>query len=330
MSKFQLDAEVGRDMQLLTEENKRLSRELGRVKRREASIIAEVRAALRDLPDVKPPPIPKADSRKLDEEVAWLFLSDTQIGKVTPTYNVRVAEKRILACADTLCRLTELRRSAAKLDRCVLILGGDMVEGEGIFASQPYEIEIGAMQQSVQSAPQAFARAIRTLASAFNHVDIRCVVGNHGRLGLIMGPTHPLTNWDRVCYEVTQMLVQDLKNVDFKISADFWWHEDVLGHGQLVVHGDQIQGSGTDGPLARAAMGWIDSMEYKWEILWMGHFHNPRYMAVNKRIVIVNGTTESSNLYAKRKLKAEGFPMQWAGFFGRKHGLLALVPVYLE
>ena len=62
----------------------------------------------------------------------------------------------------------------------------------------------------------------------------------------------------------------------------------------------------------------------------MGHFHNPRYMAVNKRIVIVNGTTESSNLYAKRKLKAEGFPMQWAGFFGRRHGLIALMPVYLE
>jgi hypothetical protein len=61
----------------------------------------------------------------------------------------------------------------------------------------------------------------------------------------------------------------------------------------------------------------------------MGHFHNSRWLTVNKRTVLVNGSTESDNLYAQRKLKAMSDPMQWAAFFGEKHGLISLVPVYL-
>jgi hypothetical protein len=321
--------EALRDAHLLREENTRLRRELGRVQRNENSIISEVRNALADLPSVTPPKPPKRDTRRLHDEVAWLMLSDTQIGKVTPSYNVEVAERRVMKCAETLVEITNLRRKAARVEECVVVLGGDMVEGEAIFSGQPYEIELGAMQQSVQAAPQAFARALRFLAGHFPRVRVDCVVGNHGRVGPLVLAQHPKTNWDRVTYEVTAMLVADVPNIDFNVAEDFWTCVEVLGWGNLVVHGDQIGGAGTDGPIARAAMGWQDAIPTDWSYLWMGHFHNARWLTVNKRTVLVNGSTESDNLYAQRKLKAMSDPMQWAAFFGEKHGLISLVPVYL-
>lgn len=332
--KAELEDAIGavaeRELVLLREENKRLKRELGRSRRNEDLILLSVRDALIELPAVRPPPKPAKDTRKLDEEVAWLFISDTQIGKLTNSYDVAEAERRILRAADKACRIAELRRTRAKIRECVLILGGDIVEGESIFPGQPYEIEIGAMQQSVHAAPQACARAIRTLAESFEKVRVRCVVGNHGRVGMISLAQHPKTNWDRVAYEVTRMLVVDLgERVDFQIAEDFWHVEDVLGVGNLVVHGDQIGGAGTDGPIRNAAMGWIDAIPKPWRYLWMGHFHNARWLTVNKRIVIVNGSTESDNLYAQRKLKAMSSPLQWLAFMGRS-GVLSLDPLYLE
>jgi hypothetical protein len=105
--------------------------------------------------------------------------------------------------------------------------------------------------------------------------------------------------------------------------------EDVLGHGHLLAHGDQIGGAGTDGPIRSAAMGWIDSIGQPWEILWLGHFHNPRWLTVNRRVVIVNGSTESDNLYAQRQLKAQTDPLQWLAFANAEHGLVSLNPLYL-
>jgi hypothetical protein len=323
------EQDVQRELSLLREENSRLQRELGRVRRKEDQILLQVREALVELPKVAPPPVRKRDTRRMQEEQPLLMLSDTQIGKVTPSYNVKVAEERMLRAADKTIRITDLRRSQAKIERCVVVFGGDMVEGEAIFASQPYEIEIGATQQSVQAAPQAMARVVRLLAAEFRQVRVVCVVGNHGRVGPLSLAQHPKTNWDRVAYEVTQMLVGDLPNVDFTIAEDFFFVEDVLGHGNLIVHGDQIGGAGTDGPIARAVMGWIDAIPRPWRYVWMGHFHNPRYLTVNRRVAIVNGSTESDNLYAQRTLKAQCDPLQWLGFFNRDHGLLTLQPLYL-
>jgi hypothetical protein len=325
-----VDAVASREATLLREENARLKRELQRKRRNEDLILMAVKEALTELPRVQPPLAPKRDTRKLSEEAAWLFLSDTQIGKMTKSYDVAEAERRILSAADKACYIAELRRSRAKIRECFLILGGDIVEGENIFASQPYEIEIGVGEQAVKAAPQALARAIRVLAETFEVVRVRAVVGNHGRPVPMKMTRHPNTSWDRVCYEVTKLLVADLgARVDFQISEDFYHVEDVFGVGHLVVHGDQINGKGTDGPFRNAVTGWIDAIPEPWRYVWCGHFHTARFMVINKRILIVNGSTESDNAYAQRDLKSMNSPLQWLAFLG-KSGVLSLDPLYLE
>jgi hypothetical protein len=339
-----LDAAEARELELLREENRRIKRELGRKARNEDVIAIEVRRALADLPKVKVGRRPSSAavgkaglqstaSGRRSEEVAILCISDTQIGKVTATYDVATAERRVLAAGQKTAKIAELRRSVARIDECCLWLIGDIVEGESIFAGQPYEIEIGAMQQSVQAAPQILASLIAQLAQAFNRVRVRCVVGNHGRVGSISFAAHPKTNWDRVAYETTGILLKGVKGhaeIDYRVADDFYVVEQVLGHGHLLAHGDQIGGAGTDGPIRQAAMGWIDSIRAPWKYLWLGHFHNPRWLTVNHRVVIVNGSTESDNLYAQRQLKAQTDPLQWLAFANAEHGIVSLSPLYLR
>jgi hypothetical protein len=341
-----LDAAEARELELLREENRRIKRELGRKARNEDVIAIEVRRALETLPKVKvvaPTFVKKAGATgprgkpdpatRGSEEVAILCISDTQIGKVTATYDVATAERRVLAAGQKTAKIAELRRSVARIDECCLWLIGDIVEGESIFAGQPYEIEIGAMQQSVQAAPQILASLIAQLAQAFNRVRVRCVVGNHGRVGSISFAAHPKTNWDRVAYETTGILLKGVKGhaeIDYRVADDFYVVEQVLGHGHLLAHGDQIGGAGTDGPIRQAAMGWIDSIRAPWKYLWLGHFHNPRWLTVNHRVVIVNGSTESDNLYAQRQLKAQTDPLQWLAFANAEHGIVSLSPLYLR
>jgi hypothetical protein len=332
-----VDEAARREFELLKEENKRLKRELGRKTRNEDVILMAVRDALTDLPKIKVQNVgtsqPKPTSRNRHEEVAILCISDTQIGKVTPSYDVKTAEKRVLAAGRKTIEIAEMRRQSAKIEECCLWLIGDIVEGEAIFAGQPYEIEIGAMQQSVQAAPQILSSLIIQLSQAFTKVRVRCVVGNHGRVGSINFAAHPKTNWDRVAYETTQLLLRGVQrepNIDFRIADDFYAVENVLGHGHLLAHGDQIGGMGTDGPISKAAMGWIDSIRAPWRYLWMGHFHNARWLTVNRRVVIVNGSTESDNLYAQRQLKAQTDPLQWLAFANAKHGIISLSPLFLR
>lgn len=304
-----------------------LRRSLGARQRHEAQILKAVREVYEVQPTlvVSPPQLPTRRPKGAPE-AAILAIGDTQIGKVTSTYNVVVAEQRILRAGEKLVKLASYRN--APVDTCYVWFLGDMVEGESIFGGQPYEIEIGAMQQAVHAAPQAMAKLCLYLRQYFAKVHVRCVVGNHGRIGSISQGSHPKTNWDRVSYEVTALLLKGV-DVDFQVAPDFWWAEQVLGHGHLLVHGDQIGGAGTDGPLSKAAMGWIDSVPASWRYLWMGHFHNARWLTVNRRVVIVNGSTESDNLYAQRQLKAQTDPLQWCAFANEEHGIISLDPLYL-
>ena len=115
---------------------------------------------------LKIPPKPAA-SRKRREEVALLHVTDTQIGKVTESYNVATADSRLMLLADKVRTIVEMRRTSSKVDELVLVLGGDMVEGENIFPGQQFEIEGGVFDHAVKYAPEILTRMTMRLMEFF-------------------------------------------------------------------------------------------------------------------------------------------------------------------
>lgn len=321
----------------------RLERKLRKTIDRENSIIeAVVEAVIENPPHLVAPRRPASQKSKR-EEIAVLHLSDTQIGKITETYDTAKAEERVLEACQKIAQIAETRRKSAAIRRCDLILGGDMIEGEDIFPAQAHEIDSSVYEQACVTGPAILCKAILFLAQEFEEVRIFSVPGNHGRNGAYGGRANPRTNWDQVAMHTTRTILLGTTAHPRKelvgrviwpaVNPRFWTIDRIYNWGLLIVHGHQIRGGFAGFPLygtAKKMWGWMDSIEEPWDLLAFGHFHTPAMLTIGKRRVYANGTTESDNEYAREELATCGLPCQRALFFDAEHGVLSDDLLYLE
>ena len=221
---------------------------------------------------------------------AWLCLSDWQVGKVTETYNSQIAARRVHQLTNQAADL--LRKEKPKVLH--IILQGDMVEGEAIFAGQPFEIDDDLWTQSVKTVPQLITHVITKLSPLVPKIKVACVHGNHG------------------------------KNMEWDISETWFVKQKVAGNGIVCVHGDQIAG-GTPfnvGAIFKKAMGWKLLIE-DWKFLSVGHYHTHASGELNKdAYFFLSGSTETDNEFARERLAQGGLALQRLCFFNRK-GLIS-------
>ena len=302
-------------------------------------------AALTRLPPLTLPPAPKTPhTLKRGEEIAMLHISDTQIGKVTTSYNSKVAVERLRELAEKTIRITEVRRAAANIDEIHVALGGDMVEGECIFPHQAHLIDQSVYDQALLTTPYALAEVIMMLLRVFKRVKVFGVVGNHGRTMPKDEGAHPRSNWDRVVYTTLKHLFfgppsaprkdPELKRLEIVVPDEFSYVDRIYEWGLLFVHGHQIRGGGGGGfpytGTTKKVGGWADAIRDPWDYLYFGHFHNYTQGTISTRTWYCNGTTESDNDYACEELAVVGFPMQRLQFFNASHGMISDNPIYLD
>jgi hypothetical protein len=332
------------EIRVLKKEIESLKRKLNGKVSGENLIIDAVRHCYETPVDLVIPQSPKLKSKRgADEEIAVLHISDTQIGKITSSYDSTIAELRLIELVRKTIQITEMRRSTANISEIRVYLGGDIVEGEDIFPHQAHLIDQSVFDQAIRAAPSMLARCILLLLENFPKVKVVCVPGNHGRNGNRGTRSHPKTNWDNVCYAVTNLMLSGTKDTPAEwadrlefiepYQAGDWYAVDrVFEWGNLIVHGDQITGGFAGFPwygAAKKAWGWIDSIPEPWDYLWFGHFHTYAEGTLNYRTFLANGTTESDNTYAQEQLAAAGWPCQRLSFFNSRYGLIANNPIYL-
>lgn len=326
------------EVRLLRKENAQLRKKLTAHGAKAQLILDAVAEAIEtiELPVVQAPKPPRKTGAKHDKEVPVLHCSDWQWGKITSSYSSAVAARRVKELARKACTIIERRKAFADIREVRLYYGGDMVEGEEIFSGQAHLIDQGVLDQAIGDCAPAMAGLASSLLSVVDKVHVLAVSGNHGRTGPRGGSPHPKTNWDRVSYAMAEALTKqspDLaKRVTWNVADDFYLVDDVLGHGNLIVHGHQVRGGFGGFPwygVGKKLTGWIDSVPEEWQSLYLGHFHTPAMGTINARRWYCNGTTESDNEYAREELAACGAPMQRLQFFNRAHGMIADCPIYL-
>lgn len=328
-------------MRQLKAEIRRLHNLLRKARSGEALIVDAVREVYEIPVDLELPKRPQKAKRKKLKEEAWLHVSDTQIGKRTSTYSTEVARERLMMLAEKTIEVANIRRASANVDTLHILFGGDMIEGETIFAGQAWSVDSDLFDQAVKNGPAMLSQMVLRLAEEFPNVKISTVPGNHGRSGPRNSGVSKRTNWDNVLYEVTKLMVMGpedstrnkkmSKHIDFHISPRWYTVQNVAGWGILGVHGDTIRSS-LGFPwygVGKKAFGWIDSIPEEWTYLALGHFHTYATAVMNKRIMLANGTTESDNTYAQSELAAAGDPCQRLAFFERKHGMISDTPIFL-
>ena len=244
-----------------------------------------------------------------------LFLSDLHIGEVIEVngreiFNIAIAEKRLASIVDQFIVSGELR--GYSVSECVVILGGDIIDGELIYPAQSFNTESHGFDQ-VRVAVSMIWKQLMRLQELFGVVRVYCVPGNHGRSSKLH---HQMTNWDNVLYFGLQLMAKlssvrrDLfesgEGIEVSTPLQMWMDFKVREWNVHIRHIGVTQPVSA-GP-AKRMMTWLDN--HNADLLFYGHYHSPEMYSIGHRRVFKNGALPPGNDYSEM-LGYVDSPGQW-------------------
>ena len=275
------------------------------------------------------------DRRKTKAEIALIHATDWQGAKRTTSYNSDIMRKRVMEFANKAVRITEIQRNDHPVKDCVIMFGGDMVEGLFNFPGQVFEIDSTLFEQYV-NVSRLCVDFVRFMLANFEKVTVVAEWGNHGRIGSKRDNVPRSDNFDRMCYELARQLLKDEKRLTWEDCPEDIQRLEIGNYRALLIHGDEVGRNGFASPAAivQHANRWR-SGSYPWEFrdVYIGHYHTHAEwpMANGLGSVYQTGSTESDNRYARDLLAASATPSQRLHFVDPLKGrVTAAYKVWLD
>jgi len=243
-----------------------------RMERRLTSLLEETQPAVAD---------GGLTQKKSHEDVA-VHATDDHVGDVTEdefgnvTYDPDIWRERRKKTMDTAFELVSRQESAGfEFDTFHLILGGDMVTGEGVYPGQGHDIEM-TLDEQVEACAKFYMTQIRRAAERFESVQVVCQSGNHGELKFSSASNG--ANADRLMYLMLDGMVREseLENVTFvRNNSTHFVNFEIRDHKAHLRHGDDsLEHIGTSSG-KRRWFNWRD--KHQFDIAYRGHFHKFQY-----------------------------------------------------
>lgn len=322
-----LDDEIRAEARVIELEQtcQRLQRQLAAAKTKTDQLVDAVERAARDammiVGPATPVKAPKRNKRKHPHS-AILHLTDWQLGKETDSYDSDICRERVERAITKTLRLTDIQRAAYPVDEIVVLLGGDMIEGIGVFPGQAFEVDSTAFDQ-VFTAANLIETALLSLLEHFDRVRVFEAAGNHGRIGR-KGENPRRDNWDRVVYRITRERLAGQDRLEWAPPTGWYEIAEIGTYRALLVHGDQIKSFGGNVPafgISRKAIAWSSGVTEPFDDMYMGHFHQVMQLTMaNGGRVFVTPSTESGSEYAREFVGARGRPGQRLHFVDPEAG----------
>lgn len=291
------------------------------------AVFRAVKEAVKDL-ELAPVPKPDRDRRVKGEEVAVAWLSDWQLAKITSSYNSEVCEERIARYAEKVVSLTEIQRADHPVKKCVVVITGDLIEGELIFPGQHWLIDSSLYRQICVDGPRILGNFLRTMLANFDTVEVHAVIGNHGRLGgRSSRDMNPESNGDRMLYRITEQLLAGEKRLTWNIpdgDRDKAWYTvaSIGNYKAMLLHGDQFRGFSMLS-IRKTIGGWVmGAIPETFNEVLFGHYHQPTTLTINNVTARCAGSPESDNEYAVEALASIGQPSQPLLFVHPEKGIV--------
>ena len=327
----------------LREANRRLQDQLVAAKNRGRELVDTVYRAAYDaslLVDREPTPRPAPDKRKAKEEVALWHLTDWQGAKVTPSYNSDVMRERVMLFCRKAVTITDIQRAHHPVRRCVIMFGGDMVEGLWNFPTQPLEVDSTLFGQFV-GVSELIERVVLVALANYDEVEVVAEWGNHGRLGSKRDAIPKSDNLDRMTYELARQRLRDEKRLTWRDCPEDIQRVQIGNYRALLMHGDEVGRTGFASPSAWQAAGnrWkagaykVDGSRWDFQDVYLGHYHKVACENLSDGVGAIywTGSTESENRYARDSMAASGVPSQRLHFVDPEAGrLTAQYVVWLD
>jgi hypothetical protein len=278
---------------------------------------------------------PKKDKRSQREEVALWHMSDWQGGKLTTSYTSEIMRTRALQFTEKAQTITDIQRSDHPVRKCVIMFGGDMVEGLWNFPTQPYEVDSTLFDQYVNVAMCA-KDVVQIALGIYEEVEVVGEWGNHGRFGSKRDAIPKNDNLDRMVYELARRLLADEPRLTWEDCPEDIQRVEIGNYRALLMHGDEVGRSGFASPSAWQAAGnrW-KAGAYGWDFqdIYLGHYHRhgQEGLADGLGSIYWTGSTESGNRYARDSMAASGVPSQRLHFVDPEKGrVTAVYQIFLD
>lgn len=293
-------------------------RQLAKQKQRTDLLVAATLSGAKDamlaLGSVEPVKAPKLHAGHGKAEVALWHMTDWQGAKKTPSYNSEVMRERVLRFAERARDITDIQRHHHPVDECVILFGGDMVEGLFNFPGQAFEIDSTLFQQFV-TVSRLMVDLVREALSIYQKVTVVAEWGNHGRIGSKRDNVPRSDNIDRMCYELARQLLADQPRLTWEDCPEDIQRVEIGAYRALLIHGDEVGRNGFASPMTivQHVNRWR-SGAYPWDFqdVYIGHYHTHAEwpLANGLGAVYQTGSTESENRYARDNLAASARPTQ--------------------
>jgi hypothetical protein len=273
---------------------------------------------------VSPVPEPKISNTKKKAEVALWHMTDWQGAKRTTSYNSEIMRRRVMEFAEKAVHITEIQRADHPVDECVIMFGGDMIEGLFNFPGQAFEIDATLFEQYV-NVSRLCVDVVRYALDHYKRVKVVPEWGNHGRIGSKRDNVPRSDNFDRMCYELARQLLQGEKRLTWQECPEDIQRVEIGNYRALLIHGDEVgrNGFASPGAIVQHANKWR-SGSYPWEFrdVYIGHYHTHAEwsMANGLGSIYQTGSTESDNRYAGVLLASAAIPSQRLHFVDPEKG----------
>lgn len=278
-----------------------------------AATIEAAKFAVIDLGGIGNVTAPKSDGRKARELVCLWHLTDWQGGKKTPTYDSAVMVERVDEFLSKAHKLVEDYRKSRPVKKCVIVFGGDMVEGMFNFPSQPFEVDQTLFGQYV-TVSKRIVESIQYALTIFEQVHVVAEFGNHGRLGN-RGFLPKSNNLDLMCYELARQLLEGEKRLTWEQTENDWQKIEIGNYRAIAIHGDEVGRNGFASPgtiVSHIARWQSGSLPFDFRDAYIGHYHTHSSWSLPNGYgqVYQTGSTESDNRYAQVLLASMAVPSQ--------------------
>lgn len=288
-------------------------RALARAKARTQDLVAAVHDAAKTAAMLYPPakPIPAPKKSRPGHHWALLHSTDWQGGKRTSSYNIDVMDRRVVASVEKMLFLVDLQRKAVDISSCALLLGGDHVEGVGVFPGQAFEVDSTLFDQLFRTA-SVTERIVKTLLSNFDHVEVWEEYGNHGRIGK-PGEMPAADNIDRMMFKIAHDRLGAQPRLGWHPATNWYNHGRIGNYSFLLVHGDENRrlGAGTHSGILNQMKSYASGVVEPFDDAYVGHWHRHECLRLPRGgAVYLTGSPESGNEYARQHMGATGLPSQ--------------------
>ena len=319
----------------------RVQKQLLQAKQRTDELVEVTHQAAHDatlaMGPITPVKAPELTKHKKKPEVALWHLTDWQGAKKTPSYNSQVMVQRVMNFAEKAVKISDIMRANHPVNDCVIMFGGDMVEGLFNFPSQAFEIDATLFEQYV-NVSKLLVDVVRYALANYQKVTVVPEWGNHGRIGSKRDNVPRSDNFDRMCYELARQLLKDEKRLTWQECPDDIQRVEIGNYKALLIHGDEVGRNGFASPAAivQHANRWKSGAYdpgFAWRDLYIGHYHTHAEwpMANGLGSVYQTGSTESENRYAGVMLAASATPSQRLHFVDPVKGrVTAAYKVWLD